>query len=67
MNQDHATTLAQIEAELARQDAEWSSIQQELESHGDMELTVGVSALTAFEEATSPSTMGTLPMGFVRA
>lgn len=67
MNQDHATTLAQIEAELARQDAEWSTIQQELESQRESELEVSNALLTHFEEATAPAAMGMLPIGFVRA
>lgn len=65
--QDTQAQLAAIEAELAKQDAEWADAQAQLLALGDVELSLDPNLIADLESAAQPSFAGSLPVGLTRA
>lgn len=58
--------LAAIEAELARQDAEWTRVRERLDAFRDADLFVEGELSAAFDDATSLAAVGNVPLGLIR-
>lgn len=58
--------IAEIEAELARQNEEWSSVQTSLLQLGDVELQLDPQLIAELEATSQPSYAGSIPAGSIR-
>lgn len=59
--------LARVEAEIAKQDAEWNEAKERLLALGDVQLELDPETLGELEASSQPKLAGTIPAGFVRA
>lgn len=64
--QDTEKVLAAIEAELAKQDAEWREAQEQILALGDVQLSLDPELLAELESVTQPTFIGSIPVGLTR-
>lgn len=64
--QEPHVQLAAIEAELAKQDAEWADAQAQLLALGEVELSLDPDVVAEIEGSTTLTYAGSLPVGLPR-